>query len=231
MIGRLMRVAVAMFVYFCLATVLAQAGLAVYIAAVWKLDKNKMVQIVAIAQGVDLFAIKEEAEESRGESSSEQMSFDQILAARVEKFHNIEIREQALSSGLEQLGFEQRQLTNNTKRYNQTREAFDAELAAMQKQATSLGMEDNRAKLEAIQPKQAKQLLDEMLLKKETSQVVELMMGMPTTKSAKIIKEYTTPEDIEKISEVLRLIRQGSPTSDLAATTQKKLTQPTPPTP
>lgn len=231
MIMRLLRIATTMFVYFCLATVVAQVVLAAYLATNWKLDKNKLVQMLAIAQGIDLFALKEEAEKDKDIPSSEQVSFDQILKTRVEKFHDLELREQALRNSLDQLGFEQRQLTDNTKRYKQTRDAFDAELATMQEKATSAGMEDNRTKLEAIQPKQAKQLLDEMLAANEINDVVTLLEGMPTTKAAKIIKEYTTPDDVEKIAGVLRLIRQGNPLSNLAADTQKNLTQPSSPTP
>lgn len=226
MIARLMRTGSVLFVYVCLATIMAEVVLGAYVVSAWKLDKNRLIQILAIAQGIDLFEMKEDAERKREDRSTEQVSIDQILETRARKFHNLELREQALRNDLSQLAFEQRKLSDEGKRYRQLREAFNVELTTLQEQAASTGMDDNRAKLEAIQPKQAKQLLDEMLEAEEMDDVVILLSGMPNVKSAKIIKEFNNEQDIERIGEVLRRIRQGSPTAELAIEAQEKLNQP-----
>ena len=54
MIGRLLRGGAAMLVYTCVATVIAQAILAAYLAATWHLDRETTVQMLAIAYGIDL---------------------------------------------------------------------------------------------------------------------------------------------------------------------------------
>ena len=89
-------------------------------------------------------------------------------------------------------------------------------------------MDDNRAKLESIKAKQAKELLLEMLDQQEINDVVTLLKGMPNVKAAKIIGEFKTPDELEKIGQVLRLIREGTPVSDLVANTREKLEQPKP---
>jgi len=226
---RMMQAGMALFVYLCLATVMAQILLGAYIATNWKLNKDRLIMIVAIAQGIDIIEMKEEAEREWKDNSAEQLSMAQILETRAGKFHDLELREQALRNDRSQLDFVQRKVTDESKRYRSLRETFNTELTALQTQAAGDGMADNRTKLESIQAKQAKQLLDEMFAADEMDDVVILLSGMPTTKSAKIIKEFgNTPEDLEKIGEVLRRIRKGSPTTDLAAGTQEQLNQPAP---
>jgi len=109
------------------------------------------------------------------------------------------------------------------KKYEQLKQSFEAELLAWQQKAQSSGIEDNLAKLEALKPSQAKQLLMDMLDKNEIDDVVILLKGMNTSKAAKIIGEFKTPEEIEQIAEVLRRIRQGEPVSSLATSAAQQL--------
>jgi len=222
-IARLMRTGSTIFVYVCLATIMAEVVLGGYVVAAWKLDKNRLIQILAIAQGIDLFEMKENAEREMQDRSTEQVSIDQILEVRAGKFRNLELREQALRNDLSQLAFEQQKLSKEETRYRQLRESFNTELATLQQRAASAGMDDNRSKLETIHPKQAKQLLDEMLDAEEIDDVVILLSGMPNVKSAKIIKEFSSEQDVKRIGEVLRRIRQGAPTTALAAEAQNRL--------
>lgn len=229
MIGRLMRLmqaGMALFVYLCLATVMAQIVLGAYIATNWKLNKDRLIMIVAIAQGHDIIKMKEEAEQEWKDSSAEQLSMRQILDTRAGKFHDLELREQSLRNDRSQLEFVRRKVNDESKRYRRLREDFNVELTALQTQAASDGMADNRAKLEAIKAKQAKELLDAMLDVEEMDDVVTLLKGMPNTKSAKIFAEFKTPEDLQRLDEILRRIREGSPTAELAAEAQQQLNKP-----
>ena len=67
--------------------------------------------------------------------------------------------------------------------------------------------------LQTLEPEQAKLFLMEMLDKQETEDVVILMATMDERKRAGIIEAFQTPDEIAKIAEVLRLIRQGQPES------------------
>jgi len=229
MIGRLMRMmqaGMALFVYFCAATVMAQVVVGAYIATNWQITEDRWHMMVAIAQGVDILEMKEEADREWEETSSEQVSMDQILDTRAGKYHDLELREQALRNDRSQLEFVKREVTDESRKYRMLREAFDTQLAELQAQTVAAGMDDNRTKLMAIKSPQAKQLLDEMLAKEEWDDVVTLLKGMPTTNSAKIIKEFKTPEDIERIGKVLRMIREGSPIVEKTEETRKQLNPP-----
>jgi hypothetical protein len=231
MIPRLLRGATSLAIFFCLATVVAQAFLFVYLTLVWKPDRNQAIQALAILQGVDLFAMKEKAEQEGSELSVEQVSYDQIRETRAIKVYHLELREQALQDALSQLAFEQRKLSEERKRYKQLRDEFDQQLLQIQEGAIVAGTDNVQTKLEGIKPKQAKDLLLQMLKNDKLDQVVELLANMPTVKCAKIMGEFKTAEESKQLYEILQRIRDGYPNFDLAATTQEKLQQPGPTAP
>jgi hypothetical protein len=225
MIARLLRSSLSLLVYFCLATFIAQIILLAYFGLAWKVNRGRLVQALAVLQGVDLLALRGEPEDDLADVGSEQVSYEQVLETRASQVAHLQLREQALKDGLDQLRFEQNKLATARQEFQQLKQSLDAQLLAMQENATSQGMTDVRSKLEAIKSKQAKELLLEMLNSGETNAVVTLLSGMPTTKSAKIISEFKTDEEMEQIAKVLRLIREGSPASELAAGTKEKLNQ------
>jgi hypothetical protein len=189
------------------------------LASRWELNRTRLVQMLAVAQGVDLFAIKAEADKEQAVASQEQVSLAEIAQKRAVHVRHLELREEALRSGLDQLAYEQRKLTEEKSQYARVREAFDAQLALMKESAVAQGTDNVRLKLEAIKAKQAKELLLEMLDDKELDQVVVLLAAMPTSKCAKIMTEFRTPEEITQLNEILRKIREGYPEHDLADAT------------
>jgi hypothetical protein len=208
--------------YACLATLISQAILLAYVASAWSLDRERWDQAVDVARGateVGRGSVKAPA----AEPAPEQPSYEQILEARALKDRNLEMREHQLQNGLAELRRDQDHLADEQKKFGNIRDNFNAQLLAMREKTTSSGQDEVRRTLESIDSKQAKQLLLEMLDKKEMDDVVTLLLPMTDSKRAKIIGEFTEPEELEKISEVLRRVRQGRPESQVSETTQKKL--------
>jgi len=222
MIARLLRLARWTLIYACVATVIAQLIIFTYLAGRWRLDRTRLVQILAIAQGIDLFDLKAEADREADPPTQEQVSFEQIVQARAMSVHHLELREQALRDALDQLARQQQRLTQEKEQFSQVRESFDAELLALQAQ----GMEKVRLQLESIKPKQAKELLAKMLSDDELDEVVVLLAEMSTQKCAKIMAEFKTTDEIEQLNEILRKIREGYPDFKLAADTRNALQHP-----
>lgn len=205
---------------FCVGTVIAQLLTAAVLWPKLKLDRGRFSQIVAIAQGVDVSA-KEDANGST-QFEGEQPSFQQIVEARAVKYRNLELREQQLRNNLAQVQSEESKLADDMKKSKQLRDAFNAQLAEMRQNSTSAGMEEMRRTLESIKPKQAKDLLLEMLDKKEIDDVVLLLSQMPDKKRANIIGEFKN-DDLEKLSVVLRRLREGQPETKAVENAQAKL--------
>ncbi len=223
MIRRLLRAATSGILYFCLATVIAEVVLAVQFCVRWKIDRAKAIQMLAIAQGVDIFALREKAQRDKDQIPPDQISFEEILEARAAKDLNLQLREQALVDSLSEVRNQQQQLSQAEQRYAQQRAQYDEQLALLQQGAQATGREEARRILEAVKPKQAKELLTEMLDKDELAAVVMLLREMPDNKRAKIVGEFETPEEIEKIDEVLRQIREGVPEARVADNARKQL--------
>ncbi len=79
---------------------------------------------------------------------------------------------------------------------------------------------------ENIKPKQAKEQILKMLDNQEMNEVVTILSGMPIGKRAKIVGEFKTPEETEKLDEILRLIRCGVPEVNLIDKTLSQVKQP-----
>jgi len=220
---RLLRMLVGGLLYFCLATVLAQVVLLIHLAGTWNLDRAKLLDMLAVAQGIDLVALRAKPTPAAADAPGEQVSLDQILEARALKARNLELREQSVKNDSDQIRAERVKLTDERLAFQKTREGFEEDLETLQKRNTSSGWDENRRTLLAAKPKQAKELIVKMLDRKEIDDVVALLSPMPDAKRAKIITEFKTPDEIKQIDEILRLIRKGEPLSGVASRTQQQL--------
>ena len=98
-------------------------------------------------------------------------------------------------------------------------------MAALEKGAVGGGREDARRTLETIKPKQAKELLMQMLEHNEMDDVAILLEGMTEGKRAKIFAEFKAPAEVDTLGEVLRRIRLGEPAARVAKTAAQKVGQ------
>lgn len=225
MIGRLLRLAVAGAVYFCIATILAQTVIVGYLAAQGRLSRERLVQLASILQGIDLLKLRDDAQARTLNTSTEQVSLQDVAQARAAKLRDLELREQALQRGIEQLEVRRQQLTQELADFQAIRSTFEEQLAAQQSAALLAGEENVRQIMSGIKAKQAKELLLEMLAKDEMDQVVSLLLAMPTQKKTKIVAEFKSPDEAKKLDEILRRMRSGQPTTDLVDVTRSQLGQ------
>lgn len=225
MIGRLLGLAGSLLLYFALATLIAEAVMVGYFWSAWGMDRARLIQILAIAQGVDQFALKSDGQPTPDEPPAEQPSYQQIVEARALKFRDLELREQGVKAALDQLRLQEQSLAEQKARWEQQRAEYQTRLASLQKAAESEGIEQNRGILARLPPKQAKEVVLQMLKKNETNDAVLLLRDMADAGRAKILKEFKTAEEQEKLDELLRLIRQGAPEAALANTAQQQVDQ------
>lgn len=225
MIKRLMHGAWTMLVYACVGTIISQAILLSCLISIWKIDHERWLQIAAAAQGIVPAETTDERTKAPQEKVAEQPSYDQILETRSLKYRNLELREQELRNSLSQIQSEQSKLAEDKKRFKQLREGFDAQLLSAREGTAASGKDEVRRTLENVKPKQAKALLLEMLDNKEIDDVVTLLTPMADGKRSKIFGEFKTPDELEKLSEVLRRIRVGSSSANVPETTRKQLEQ------
>ena len=224
MIARLLGAGISLVVYFGAATLMAEAVLGGYLWIAWKMDRNRAIQMLAIAQGIDLFGAARSHGRDEDDPGVEQPSLEQLIAARTAKDRDLTIREQALTNGNNQLALSERQLAQQLDEFKQTKVAYETQLQELMAAEKVAGREKTRLALEGLKPAPAKEQLALMLENGEIDEVVLLVVDMSTRAQSKIFTEFSkTPEDKEKLAEILRMIREGRPAVTLAEQTANQL--------
>ncbi len=225
--GRIFGMIAALVAYLSVATMMAAGAGFVYMRASGKLDEQKLAKIVSLLQGLEQTDKKLDAgADANKDQDTEQPSYDEREKARQLHSRQLEMRELALKSGLERIRFEQRVLTEDKDRYERLKVAFEEQLAALRDGARSSGRENIRLIWENIKPKLAKAQIMEMLQNNEINEVVAILSAVPIAKRAKIISEFKTPDEEAKLDEILRLIRQGVPETNLIDKTRSQIQEP-----
>jgi hypothetical protein len=224
--GALLSRLISLIAYACVGTFIAEAAGIAYLRATGKLDDQKIERFVEVAQGLDKNEAKTDEPLTITSDYEDQPSYEEREQARDLQARQLEMREQALKSGLDRVRFEQRNLTVARERYDSLQGAFDQQLESLRSKALSSGLENVRQIWENIKPKQAKEQILEMIEAQEVNDVVSILSAMPIGKRAKIVAEFKSPEEAEKLEEILRLIRQGVPEVNLIDKTRSQIKQP-----
>ncbi len=227
MIARWLGGGLTLLVYFCTATLIAECLFAAWLWSTWHLDRARLAQVVAVLQGgaASSAAAETPAQAKPPEVPPEQPSYQEILDRRAVKVRDLELRELSLRSALDQLKVQKRQLADEEKGLQEQATQFAAQVKSVKEGAEAAGREVVLRTLESIRPKQAKEQLALMLENNEIDQVVLLLAELPETNRAKILAEFKTTDEIKKLAEVLRLIRQGQPEASIADKAQQQFSQ------
>jgi hypothetical protein len=224
--SRLFGALSAAFVYFCVGQTLILLILLGAFVAKGHLNHDILMQISAVVQGVDLADVQTKIDGARAKERLPQPSLDDVAEARARKARDLELREQELRNQLNLIRQEQGKLITEADRYQRIQNDFEKRLKALREGAIATNLENARLILENMKPKQAKEQIQLMLDADEMKQAVALLSNMPIEKRAKIVAEFKTEPESEKLAEMLRLIRAGEPEVTLIDETKRNLTQP-----
>ncbi len=224
--GALLARVITLGAYLCVATLVAEVAGVVYLRTNGQLNDERIERLIAAARGLDAKETKTEQADDTKPNDLEQPSYEDREQTRELQSRNLELREQALKSGLDRIRFEQSKVAREKEIYDALENAFDTQLDALRTKALSSGRENVRMIWENIKPKQAKQQILEMLENQEMNEVVTILSSMPIGKRAKIVSEFKTPEETAKLDEILRLIRSGVPEVNLIDKTLSQIKQP-----
>lgn len=224
MIGNLLRLLTAGFAYFCMATLIAQAGMVSWLWSKGLLDRERIAQVATLVRDGELPSPARS--KAATPSAAETVTLADVDAARSMRLRQFELREQATHNVLKQVRFETEQLAKEKDRFDRVYEQFEKQLGKDRVTAITQGSENARLLLESIKPKQSKELIMEMLKADEIDEVVILFGAMPIAKRAKIAAEFKTEEETKKLDEILRRIRQGLPDATIIDQTRQTLAQP-----
>jgi hypothetical protein len=192
--------------YFATATVITMA---LGVAYLWKSDQltdEKLFRITAILQGVDLQQIAEAEKGAEGETPAEEPSVDDIAGQQQVIDRNYEVKLLSLQRGRQEFDERLQQLKVQSERFDRQARDWEAKL----KQQGELTTQENLTKvvsdLEQVKPVTAKDLLMRWIQEERMQDVILLLGRMSETKKAKILKSFTTPDELDKLHEIHRLL-------------------------
>ncbi|MEX0586248.1 MAG: hypothetical protein WD176_06375, partial [Pirellulales bacterium] len=188
--GRIMRGAGSLLVYFCVATVLAQLVGLSYGLATGAFAPERMQQLLAAWHGAPATSSTTAAAASKQLPSTEQPSFDAKQELRSATTRDMELRERILGDMLGEFKKLQAALEDEKERFAQVDKAFKANLKMQREGAVAKGRQEFQAIVESMKPKQAK---DQLLIKYRAGNidvVVDVLKSMEETRRAKIVAEF-----------------------------------------
>jgi hypothetical protein len=218
-------------VAFCVATVVSLGVLGGMLWMKGALSGDRYLNILAAVYGIE----QEGAAKSTTtaiDKNPEQPSLEAVLERRALVSLDMDLRESALDKSLQDLRHLEAKMKTERERLDLWKQSFDNRIAALESGRTDQAIVELQQTIEAMQPKQAKEQILQILDTPPRSaddqplhDVVNLLKNMPLDKRKKILAEFKAPEETEKLSEILREIRLGMPESELLRETRKQLQQ------
>lgn len=227
----MLRIPVLGLVYFCMATVLAEVGLLAAVAAKNGFDRSTLLQLVATAHEVDLYAMWKQREAESRPIQSAQVSHDEVVARRQEISLNFDLREIATEKGIRDIHALGILLDRERARFAELRDEYYRKKENLDEGAADQALVDMQRKLQAMKAQQAKDQIGRFLeaggadYERSLQVVVTIIKAMPLEKRKKILAEFKDPEDAELLHEILRRIRLGVPNVELIRQTRAQLEQ------
>ncbi|MCU0876784.1 MAG: hypothetical protein MUF06_03210 [Pirellulaceae bacterium] len=162
----------------------------------------------------------------------EQPSYEQIAEQRLAASLDLELRETSIDKTLGELRNLETQIRTEREWLDRWKLSFDQRLATLETKATEESLLQLQRTMESMNPKQAKDQIMRMLEASPTRpeddplrDVVTILKTMPADKQRKIIGEFKLEDEQERLAEILRQIRLGTPDSDLLRDTRNQLQQ------
>lgn len=198
----------------CVATVLTQLVVLGVFAVRGTLNAETGTKILALVNGIDITGNQLRQFFAEGEDR-EQPDFDEILEARQRESLDIDMRLRSQREFKDELAIMLAELKTERTRFDERRESFDRRLEEIRKGAQDEGLMEVQRTLQALEAEQSKDLLMRMFDDKRIDDVVNIIQAMPIDKRKDILAEFATPEETDKLHDILRRIGEGMPTTTL----------------
>lgn len=206
----MIRLLFALIGYVATATVITMALGMAYLWQTDRLSDEKVFRITALLQGVDLDQIAAAEKATEGEVPPEELSVDEIAGQQQVFDRNYEVKLLSLQRGRQEFDDRLQQLKTQSERFNRQAADWEAKL----KQQGELSTQENITKvvsdLEQVKPATAKDLLMRWVEEERMDDVILLLGRMSETKKSKILKAFSTPEELDKLHEIHRLLLESA---------------------
>jgi flagellar motility protein MotE (MotC chaperone) len=200
------------FAAFCVATILFQLVLLSYLATRGTLNGPTVTKVVALANGIDITGNRLE-EILRRDQHLEQPDFDEILEARKLEGLDMDMQRRSLLALKDDITGEWAETKQERERLDERLQSFDKKEKDTLALAQQEGVKQVQRTLQTLDAAQAKDQLLKIYDDERIDEVVNIIQAMPTDKRKDILGEFVTPEEADKLHEILSLIGSGGQTT------------------
>lgn len=205
------------FLYSCVATVIAAAVGVIMLYQKGAFSDERVLNMWAALHGIAVPGEDAAGSSDKGDSQ-EQPSYDDIVMKRALAALDLDLRENTLDKALGELRTIELKIRTEQERFDRLVGSYEEKLQSLEANAADAAVLETQRTLEALPPKQAKQqllnLLDESPspgIENPMAAVVALVKAMPIERRRKILQEFKTDVEDEKLAEILKEILRGSP--------------------
>lgn len=217
---------VAYFMYFCVATVMAQGIMLLYVSTKVDLTPETIRRMAQVAYGIEEKPTETPIPADLTEPAAETHS--QVVESRALALRNMELRQQSLQSLKAGIDQQRREVAEETASTERARKAFDNRLTEWSDAERTAAIDNAVAFIAGLKAPQAKEQIQLMWERGEKDWVVSLVKSLPTTNRNKIAAEFKGEDESRDLSEIIRLLREGVPEIRLAQDVERMLNDSTP---
>lgn len=220
-----MKKLVSLFLWFCAASVMAQACIVGLAASKGNFNMDTFTKIIALINGIDI-----QGERLKGAMVSARAipspTYQDVLDAKINASLQMDSKNRSLDAFQRRLVDDQLKLQQDIERFDKRRLEFNLELDRRKTGLEAGNLEETRKILVALSPEQTKFQLAKMLTNNQKTDVVALIRLMTLEQQKKLFAEFTQPEDQENLAQVINEVRSGEPMKSLIESAQKEQAAP-----
>ncbi len=200
---------VGLFLWFCAATMLAQLCILGLSAIRGNVDHTTAARIVALLNGMDIQGKRLETALITAKTAPVP-THEEVLNARIGKSLDFDSRQDGLDRLQRQLTDEKKKLQSDIERFESRRAEFMQDLDKRKAGTRNDNLKEVSKIVENLSPEYAKDTLGKMLKNNEKADVVSIIKTMNDDKQKKLFEEFTSPEDLQMLQDILREIRNST---------------------
>jgi len=225
MLHRLLNFAGIGILYFAASMFFAQTLLLAYFTFAWKIDRSKVEQMIATAQGYDLYLMEQERQKELIDRL-QQVRFEKVLEKRADRWAQNELVQARSGGSVEDAIFAQmQQVEDEKKQLGDMRRNFEKRLDDLIKERQSTGFTELVTNMSIIAPAEAKKHVLKMIDDKQEDRVVEIFNAMEESPRKKLLNTFKADDEIDKLADILRRIGDGEPESRIIREAEKELSK------
>jgi len=205
----MIRRIVDLFVWFCVASLLAQLCILVIVSARGNLNQKTIANIIAALNGIDV-----QSEKLKGVLISAREApiptYEDVVSAKVKSSLELDSRQEALDRLQRQISDRERVLRDEIERFDVRKSEFQLELARIRDETASENLNQIVQFFTNLGAEQAKSQLLLLLKNNQKGDVVAILKTLPSDKQKKLLAEFTNEQDQQLLSEIIQELKNTS---------------------